>query len=389
MSDEMIPRKKITIPGDDPNEVFPSFEDDWEYDESAQACGCEFGGSCSNPSNCAGIDAVEENEKELKFPRVVAMALADVFANGTEDGIVQSLADFCHERRNEKKYMTKGTATLYAAKLHNWILEQDSTCPFNIFAKGNMKLPFWMFSTLAIVTCPGAGACKDWCYSLKAWRNPSAFFNHACSTFLMRFRKDLIAEAFYELGDGQVLRLYCNGDFDSAGTLDFWMELLESRPPFFGEGDILVAGIQAYTYSKSWDLIMSYNKRHRGRWPEGFYVNISGGSKWDGNKKKYNDMLELSCTRGEFIAVELPSQPRGSRSMTDAEKLAFKERAAKAKRLMLAKSLREIYGTSQRWYPCPGKCGVCVKVRDSSPVEYTHACGSPDFKDVIIGIGLH
>lgn len=48
--------------------------------------------------------------------------------------------------------------------------------PFKVFKlKGNTKLPFATFSTLPIVTCPGAGECADWCYSFTAWRYPAAF----------------------------------------------------------------------------------------------------------------------------------------------------------------------------------------------------------------------
>src|SRR5262249_38268511 len=43
-----------------------------------------------------------------------------------------------------------------------------------VFSKGNAKLPFWAFSALPIVTCPGAGECARWCYSLTSWRTPGA-----------------------------------------------------------------------------------------------------------------------------------------------------------------------------------------------------------------------
>src|SRR4051812_4576827 len=39
-----------------------------------------------------------------------------------------------------------------------------------IIRKGNKKLPFAYFSSLAIFSCPGAGACAAFCYSLKAWQ---------------------------------------------------------------------------------------------------------------------------------------------------------------------------------------------------------------------------
>ena len=47
----------------------------------------------------------------------------------------------------------------------------DIAAPWPIFKHdGNGKLPFYCFSSLPGVTCPGAGSCLDWCYSFKAWR---------------------------------------------------------------------------------------------------------------------------------------------------------------------------------------------------------------------------
>ena len=76
--------------------------------------------------------------------------------------------------------------------------------PFTIFAKGNQKLPFWTFSTLPGVTCPGAGDClvnpedkskRGWCYSFSAWRYVTAYFRQLQNTLLIRLRDKTWIEA--------------------------------------------------------------------------------------------------------------------------------------------------------------------------------------------------
>ena len=54
-----------------------------------------------------------------------------------------------------------------AEAIESGTLERAS---FSIFARGNSKLPFWSFSSMAILDCPGRGECAAWCYSLKSWR---------------------------------------------------------------------------------------------------------------------------------------------------------------------------------------------------------------------------
>ena len=66
--------------------------------------------------------------------------------------------------------------------------------------KGNSKLPdFVAFSSLPAVTCPGAGACLDFCYSFRAWRFAHSFGRQASAAYLMRFNSAAIAAAFNAL----------------------------------------------------------------------------------------------------------------------------------------------------------------------------------------------
>ena len=66
---------------------------------------------------------------------------------------------------------------------------------YTIFAAGNSKLPFQSFSTLPAVTCAGAGACLDFCYSFRAWRYPAAFARQVQNALLMRFNQAAIKNA--------------------------------------------------------------------------------------------------------------------------------------------------------------------------------------------------
>ena len=54
-----------------------------------------------------------------------------------------------------------GTAYLSAIKkFRTWLKDPiGNKPPYQIFMKGNKKLPFWAFSTLPGVTCPGAISC--------------------------------------------------------------------------------------------------------------------------------------------------------------------------------------------------------------------------------------
>ena len=76
----------------------------------------------------------------------------------------------------------------YATRFLTWFENQSGPTPFSVFAAaGNMKLPFYAFSSLPGFDCPGAGAClygeneftpenfrKGWCYSFTGWRYPAA-----------------------------------------------------------------------------------------------------------------------------------------------------------------------------------------------------------------------
>jgi hypothetical protein len=195
-----------------------------------------------------------------------------------------------------------------------------------ISSAGNRKLPYFAFSTLPGVTCPGAGAClyrnfategepeggmtgrnfkQGWCYSFAAWRQPGAFFRQLANTILIRGAKHVLREELDELqriaverSERYTVRLYVDGDIDSLETLEFWMEEAKrhDRLDFYG-------------YSKSWDIFLAADRKHGSAWwPSNYVLNLSGGSRHEGTAG-YEDivarMRRLPITRGKFVAVPL------------------------------------------------------------------------------------
>jgi hypothetical protein len=259
---------------------------------------------------------------------------------------VERMAKRC--RGNRKKRGTwKYFLSRAAVSLRNGII------PFEVFAmEGNVKLPFVAFSTLPIVTCPGAGDCVNWCYSLRAWRYPAAFLRQVCNTLRLRFNRRSVIDAFKSLPAGITLRLYVDGDFDSRETFTFWMMMLRQRPD-----------IRAYGYSKSWDIILEC----AGIIPSNYVFNLSSGGRFDGNAEMKQRMLALPSCRGEFVAVRLRRKhAKGFKKYSSAD---------------YHRDVREsaVSDGIGKVFSCPGACGSCTGAG--------HACGG--VFPLTIAIGIH
>ena len=235
----------------------------------------------------------------------------------------------------------------YGEKLLRFL--DDGKPRFTIYAKGNSKLPFYAFSALPIITCPGFGECGQWCYSFTAWRYPAAFFRQLQNTWLILHDRETLAREFHALPHGVVFRLYVDGDIDSTQTLSFWMELLRQR-----------ADIKAYGYSKSWPLFLSYAKQNK--FPPNYKLNLSGGSRY--GEEYLRAMKQLDCVRGEFVAFNVATKQKKNPAQYRREV----SRAAKD-------------AGHARVFVCPGKCGECARGK--------HACGSQKFDGVPVAIGIH
>lgn len=234
----------------------------------------------------------------------------------------------------------------------------DSGAPeFKIFAMGgNSKLPFVAFSTLPGVTCPGAGACLDFCYSFRAWRYPAAFARMAQNAFLLRHHSGIIANDFLSIcavrPGGFDFRLYVDGDFSSSRDCAFWFALLKKCPM-----------VRAYGYSKSFGPILDFVANHGAEaLPANYMLNISGGHNSDAGI--IARIKELTITRGEFIAVSIGRKVKSTDHGTPENNRAIRDAMP-----------------GQKVFPCPGKCGTCTGAG--------HACGLPQMRGRIIAIAMH
>jgi hypothetical protein len=251
----------------------------------------------------------------------------------------------------------------YAARMLEYIDGGFNGAPaFSIIAaKGNKKLPFYAFSSLAIADCPGAGSCKSFCYSLKAWRYPAAFFRQLQNSLLLRFKSQVVKNAFYAIPENKTLRLYVDGDFYSVENLRFWMDLCNARKD-----------LQIYGYSKSWRIFLQLNATGYD-WPSNYLTNASSGSIYAGTGLQ-NAFLKLPVVRGSFDAVKVEKRFITSKAYQDKDKPLSKEYRKQVATLL---RLRE-----KKVFACAGNCGNCLPAG-------RHACGSKDFKGVSIGIGVH
>jgi hypothetical protein len=258
-------------------------------------------------------------------------------------------------------------ANKWARAWRKWELFLDNpTSPsWSIFGmEGNVKLeggekPFITFSGIPGIPCPGAGECLTFCYSFKSWRYPDAFFRQLQNLYLLKTDEGrrTIATAFEALpGDGRDLRLYVDGDFDSLSTLRFWFGLLDTRPE-----------IPTYGYSKSWELLLLWDKLGQS-FPTNYTLNASSGSKYGPDMQA--QIAKLSCYRGTFDALPVTYKMPAK---------ALEPRAWQAWAQALRATARGLgYG---KVFVCPGKCGACI--------PDGHACGSAKFKNVPIVIGQH
>ncbi len=280
----------------------------------------------------------------LRFARLCMKCetLADAAAAARR--MARRIRGSAREKGTWKYYLIRFAAALESGRL-----------PHSIFArKGNVKLPFVAFSTLPIVTCPGAGACagitkrggapdlkRAFCYSLRAWRYPAAFLRQCMNTLLLRFNRRAIIDAFKALPQGITFRLYVDGDFDSEGTALFWFNVLRQRPD-----------VACYGYSKSWGIIESLASQV----PPNYALNLSSGGIDDDDAAFRGRLRALPFVRGEFLALPVVGEfARGYKRYNDPEY----HRAVRA--AAAAAGIGKVFS-------CPGQCGSCTGAG--------HACGA-------------
>ena len=283
------------------------------------------------------------------------MTLAQFAANGDVNALRLGLVDIAEKGDVEKR----GTWAYFAYKFALWIdVDMPTATPFSVWSlEGNTKLPFAAFSAAPIVTCPGAGACADFCYSFKAWRYPAAYFRQVQNTLLMALSwrqdiADIVGKSFLTLPPDIACRLYVDGDFSTWGDVGFWMAQIKKRPD-----------LGVYGYSKSWRELLEYDRLNNGQWPSNYCLNLSNGSNCEHLR---DDVARLPIVRGNFLGVDIDKRLSGQYSTT-AYKTAVRTAAAAA--------------GIRRPFVCPGKCGACT--------PKGHLCGRKTATGVNVVIGVH
>ena len=213
--------------------------------------------------------------------------------------------------------------------------------PYTIFERGNGKLPYFTWSTLPAVTCPGAGACLAWCYSFTGWRHVNPFFRQTFCTMLLMHRPDIVRETFQALPHGSTVRIYVDGDFSSVADVEFWMDTIRRR------GDLHTFG-----YSKSWRELIEYGNAHR--FPNNYCLNKSSGSLHGADVER--ELLALQCDDGKPVVRGVFQAVRINRSGTDIPRGHERYESREYHQAVRTAAL-PILG--QRAFSCPGNCGDC------------------------------
>ncbi len=321
--------------------------------------------------------------------------------------------------------------------------------PFTIFTEGSIKLPFYQWSTVPGITCPGAGKCWDerpaaikidkngdpyrnisstphkaYCYSLSGWRQVYPYLRQLQNTILTRIsdkshiERDLMR--VQKRNPKAVVRLFVDGDFDSLETLEFWMHTCRRFPE-----------MQFYGYSKSWHIFVKYDEKHGGNWPENYVLNLSNGTMWETlggeiYRKMSDRMLQLKCVRGRFIAIKdvyrrdaqgkviMQEVTRNNKKFMEpiqsvmpkiSEKLAKDEadpRYHESIATQWKQHMQDVIWKArdeglENVFPCPGKCYACLGKKIGTAdwkavVEKggygKHACGELNVRKHIV-IAVH
>ena len=131
-------------------------------------------------------------KNKSKYNRDFLMRVSSLIKFNEYDKIIKLLNNQIN--LNYMKIFTSGTWEQETHKFINFLNVVKTNDPSQIKqllkpsiifnTTGNSKLKFLSFSNLPIVNCVGSGSCESFCYSLKAWRYPQAFYKQARNTIL-------------------------------------------------------------------------------------------------------------------------------------------------------------------------------------------------------------
>ena len=285
-----------------------------------------------------------------------ALKLANLAIDTSKDSI-QEIYNFCENIAdiNANYRSWNGAAAKMLPFLQSIINDETPAAAFEIIQDKNGKLPFLNYSSCPIVNCPGAGECKVYCYSLRAWRYPMAFFRQLQNTILERNNFEVITAAILDKINGSGFknkskidfRLYVDGDFPTYKILDHWLNFLAVNPR-----------LAVYGYSKSLHLFQERIKAGD-QWPNNYVLNLSNGGLYD---SLHSELMQHVQVRGKFYAVSIGRKTKPQK-LTTAERVKIRKQA------------------ENKVFICPGLCGSCTSAG--------HACGNISIfknKDIVIPI---
>jgi len=211
---------------------------------------------------------------------------------------------------------SRGTYEDMLSKLTGWLattyeaLDGDladistsmSMSPFHLLTE-NAKVGAPAWSVLPVVTCGGAGTCKSYCYSLKAWRNPAAVGRQIQNTIIARLATTCsrYRVAFMQIMEDEIkkwgrkrharkhIRLHVDGDMWTVEYLKMWAEIVASCP------DSMV-----YTYTKAFEVWSEYDRLYGSiTLPENLRVRLSTDHRY-GNADVVRLVEHMHTTVGYF-----------------------------------------------------------------------------------------
>lgn len=293
--------------------------------------------------------------KTAIFPRYRAMKLARLAASGSIGTITKKIQSIV----NHTKKSPSGNGWKENLQKILDFLKRNGSPSFQVFIPdGNRKLPFFAYSTLPVVNCPGKGECAIFCYSLKSWHHPSAFCRQVQNTLLERFFTAILELETKKIPEKSIVRLYVDGDFSNRGMVEKWFAIMAKNPE-----------LKFYGYSKSWDELFGHSE-----YPFNYKIRLSsGGSIRSIDAQK---MAQLPIFNGHFLAVSIDGNDIPKKNAIKFSLPIYHERVRKAGSELLDRKI----------FSCPGSCGSCVK--DIAGGNY-HACADTRFKTIPIAIGIH
>jgi len=155
-------------------------------------------------------------------------------------------------------------------------------------SKGNRKLSknvlIWNLPRLK--TCPGAGACKDWCYEIKIERMYRNVIPYRTRNLAMSLAPQFVTKmvAYLSKRKEPYIRVHESGDFYDQIYLDKWYAIARQLP-----------NKKFFAFTKSFHLNLWMGK------PLNFNILQSNGSRWD-NLINWNHPTNRAILKGNKLS---------------------------------------------------------------------------------------